>query len=98
MESRYSEFDRAAAIWERLVACHPEPKLWTKWAKWTEERGQIDRAREVFGMALEFFGEEEEQLEKAQGIYSSFAKMETRHKEYERARVIYKVRSRRRSD
>jgi crooked neck len=31
-------------------------------------------------MGLEFFGEEEEQLEKAQSLYSSFAKMETRHK------------------
>jgi crooked neck len=41
MEVRYNELDRAAAIWERLVACHPEPKLWVKWAKWTEERGQL---------------------------------------------------------
>lgn len=39
-----------------------------------------DRAREIFQMGLEFFGEEEEQLEKAQGLYSAFAKMETRHK------------------
>ena len=92
LELRYSEFDRASAIWERLVACHPEPKLWTKWARYEEDRGRLDRAREIFQMALEFFGEEEEQLEKAQSLFGSFAKMETRHKEYDRARVIYKVR------
>jgi crooked neck len=93
LELRYSEFDRASSLWERLVACHPEPKLWVKWAKFEEQdRTRVERGREVFQMALEFFGEEEEQLEKIQGIYSAFAKMETRHKEYDRARVIYKVR------
>jgi crooked neck len=109
MEVRYGELDRASAIYERLVACHPEPKLFTKWSKFEEDRGKLDRAREIYQMGLEFFGEEEEQLEKAQGLvsnttrprrepsclqctqYSGFAKLEVRHKEYERARVIYKV-------
>lgn len=60
-----------------------------------------DKAREVFQTALEFFGDSEEEVEKAQSVFAAFAKMETRLKEYERARVIYKVssiRSRRKQD
>ena len=49
-----------------------------------------DKAREVFQTALEFFGDEEEQVEKAQAVFGAFARMETRLKEFERARVIYK--------
>ena len=47
------------------------------------------KAREVFQTALKFFGDDEEQVEKAQVVYNVFAKMETRLKEYERARIIY---------
>ena len=43
-------------------------------------------------MGFEFFGQEEEGIDKSQSLYSAFAKMEVRHKEYDRARVIYKVR------
>ncbi|KAF9011188.1 hypothetical protein BDQ17DRAFT_1420606 [Cyathus striatus] len=68
----------------------PEPRVWVKWGKFEEERGRVDKAREVFQTALEFYGDDEEQVEKAQAVFSSFAKMETRLKEYERARVIYK--------
>lgn len=42
-------------------------------------------------MGFEFFGQDEEGINKSQTLYSAFAKMEVRHKEYERARVIYKV-------
>ncbi|KAG8908298.1 NineTeen Complex (NTC) component [Tulasnella sp. 403] len=90
MEERYGELDRASAIYERWVAIRPEPKVWVKWGKFEEERGKADKAREVFQMALEFFGDDEEQVEKAQTVFSAFAKMETRLKEFERARVIYK--------
>lgn len=44
-------------------------------------------------MGFEFFGQEEDQIDKSQSLYSSFAKMEVRNKEYDRARVIYKVRA-----
>jgi len=91
MEVRYQEYDRASAIYERWVAVRPEPRVWVKWGKFEEERGNLLKAREVFQQALEFFGDEEEQIEKAQAVFSAFAKMETRLKEYERARVIYKV-------
>ncbi|KAJ7576778.1 pre-mRNA-splicing factor CLF1 [Mycena floridula] len=90
MEERYHELDRASAIYERWVGVRPEPRVWVKWAKFEEERQKLDKAREVFQTALEFFGDEPEQVEKAQAVFSAFAKMETRLKEYERARVIYK--------
>ncbi|KAK7462748.1 NineTeen Complex (NTC) component [Stygiomarasmius scandens] len=90
MEERYQELDRASAIYERWIAVRPEPRVWVKWAKFEEERGRLDKAREVFQTALEFFGDDEEQIEKAQAVFSAFAKMETRLKEYDRARVIYK--------
>ncbi|CAL1701447.1 unnamed protein product [Somion occarium] len=90
MEQRYNELDRASAIYERWVAIRPEPRVWVKWGKFEEERGKLDKAREVFQTALGFFGDDEEQIEKAQAVFSAFAKMETRLKEYERARVIYK--------
>ena len=97
MESRYHEHQRASNVYERLVACHPEPKIWIRWAKFEEDvRSNVPRAREIFQMSLEYFGageggeEEEEQLEKSQSLYNAFAKLEIRQKEYERARVIYK--------
>ncbi|KZT22885.1 protein prenylyltransferase [Neolentinus lepideus HHB14362 ss-1] len=90
MEERYNELDRASAIYERWVAVRPEPRVWVKWGKFEEERGKLDKAREVFQTALEFFGDDSEQVEKAQAVFGAFAKMETRLKEYERARVIYK--------
>ncbi|KAH0827978.1 hypothetical protein J3R83DRAFT_3617 [Lanmaoa asiatica] len=86
MEERYNEFDRASVIYERWIAVRPEPRVWVKWAKFEEERGKLDKAREVFQTALQFFGDEEEQIEKAQAVFNAFAKMETRLKEYERAR------------
>jgi len=91
LETRYNELDRASSIYERWVAVRPEPRVWVKWGKFEEERGKVDKARDVFQTALEFFGDEEEQVEKAQAVFGAFAKMETRLKEYERARVIYKV-------
>ncbi|CAH7687238.1 hypothetical protein BY996DRAFT_6434315 [Phakopsora pachyrhizi] len=90
MEVRYQEHDRASQLYERMIACHPDPRNWIKWAKFEEDRQKISRAREIFQMAFEYFGEEEEDLERAQNIYTAFAKMESRHKEYERARTIYK--------
>ncbi|WWC65224.1 pre-mRNA-splicing factor CLF1 [Kwoniella dejecticola CBS 10117] len=90
LEERYNELDRASAIYERWIGVRPIPKNWVIWAKFEEERNQPDKAREVFQTALEFFGDEEEQVEKAQQVFAAFARMETRLKEYERARVIYK--------
>ncbi len=93
LEERYNELDRASAVYERWIGCRPIPKNWVTWAKFEEERAKADKAREVFQTALEFFGDEEEQVEKAQAVFGAFARMETRLKEFDRARVIYKVRT-----
>jgi crooked neck len=90
LEERYQEYDRASSIYERWIAVRPDPRVWVKWSKFEEDRGRLDKAREVFQTALEFFGDAEDQVEKAQAVFSAFAKMETRQKEYDRARVIYK--------
>jgi crooked neck len=91
LEERYQELDRASAIYERWAAVRPDARVWVKWGKFEEERGRTDKAREVFQTALEFFGDDSEQIEKAQAVFNAFARMETRLKEYERARTIYKV-------
>lgn len=41
MEVRYGEMDRASKVMERAVGCHPEPKMFIKWAKFEEERGKL---------------------------------------------------------
>ncbi|KAG2007355.1 pre-mRNA-splicing factor CLF1 [Coprinopsis cinerea AmutBmut pab1-1] len=89
-EERYQEMERVSALYERVVAVSPEVKTWIRWARFEEERGCAEKAREVFRTAVEFYGEEPEDVERAQGLYAAFAKMETRLKEYERARVVYK--------
>ena len=91
MEERYNELDRASVIYERRIAVRPEPRVWVKWAKFGEERSKYDKACEVFQTALQFFGDEEEQIEKVQAVFNAFAKMETRLKECDRARMIYKA-------
>lgn len=90
LEVRYGDLDRASAIWERAVTCHPTPKQWIRWAKFEEDRGDLEKARNVFQMALDYIGEDEDAMEKAQSVFTAFAKMETRLKEFDRARVIYK--------
>ncbi|KZT04795.1 pre-mRNA-splicing factor CLF1 [Laetiporus sulphureus 93-53] len=90
-EQRYEEHDRASAIYERWVAVRPKPRVWVKWGKFEEERGNLTKARKVFQTAVEYFGDEEGQLEKTQALFNSFANMETRQREYKRARIIYKL-------
>lgn len=90
LEIRHKEFDRASDVWRRKVNVHSEPKQFIRWAKFEEDRGSTDVARSVFAQAMEFFGEDEDRMEYAQTVYTAFAKLETRMREYERARVIYK--------
>nr|XP_031862573.1 pre-mRNA-splicing factor CLF1 [Kwoniella shandongensis]KAA5529645.1 pre-mRNA-splicing factor CLF1 [Kwoniella shandongensis] len=92
----------ARQIFERWMQWEPNDKAWQSYIKLEERYNELDRAsaiyerwigykaREVFQTALEFFGDEEEQVEKAQAVFAAFARMETRLKEFERARVIYK--------
>lgn len=86
LEKRYGEFARARAIFERFTVVHPEPRNWIKWARFEEENGTSDLVREVFGMAIEAFGDTfiDERL------FIAYARYEAKLKEYERARAIYK--------
>lgn len=52
MEVRYKEMDRGSKLYERLINCHPEPKMFIKWAKYEEERrllGESPRIRSISG-------------------------------------------------
>ncbi|PKC11385.1 TPR-like protein [Rhizophagus irregularis] len=85
-EKRYKEIDRARAIYERFVNVHPEPKNWLKWVKFEEEQNNLEKCREILSQAIEVLGEDHMD----QKIFIAFAKFETRLKEFERARIIYK--------
>jgi len=87
MEIRYGEISRARAIFERFVQVHPSAGNYLKWARFEEEHADADNVREVFSAAMEVFGEGEFVDER---VYVAFAKFETRLKEYDRARTIYK--------
>lgn len=86
MEKRYGEYDRAREIFRTFTMVHPEPRNWIKWAKFEEEYGTSDQVREVFGTAVETLGDEfvDEKL------FIAYARFESKLKEYERARAIYK--------
>ena len=87
MEKRYGEIGRARVIFERFVQVHPSPANYLKWARFEEENADAENVREVFSSAMEVFGEGDFMDEK---IFVAFARYETRLKEYERARTIYK--------
>ena len=86
LEKRYGEYQRARDIFARFTVVHPEPRNWIKWTRFEEEYGTSDLVREVFGMAVEALGEDfmDERL------FIAYARYETKLKEYERARAIYK--------
>ncbi|KAF2151963.1 TPR-like protein [Myriangium duriaei CBS 260.36] len=86
LEKRYGEYDRSRAIFERFTIVHPEPRNWLKWTRFEEENGTSDLVREVFGMAIETLGDDfiDEK------VFIAYARFESRLKEYERARAIYK--------
>ncbi|KAL7956994.1 TPR-like protein [Trichoderma compactum] len=86
LEKRYGEFDRAREIFQTFTMVHPEPRNWIKWAKFEEEYGTSDLVRDVFGTAVEALGDDfvDEKL------FIAYARFESKLKEYERARAIYK--------
>ena len=86
LEKRYAEFSRARAIFERFTVVHPEPRNWIKWARFEEENGTSDLVREVFGIAVETLGD----TFIDERIFVAYARYETKLKEFDRARAIYK--------
>lgn len=92
-EQRYKERERARAVFRKFVTAYPQPKNWLKWAKFEEGNNNIDVAREIYTSCMQTLGEEYID----QNVYISFAKVfgflikfETRHKQIDRSRVIYK--------
>ena len=85
-ERRYGEIDRARAIYERFVQVHPNALNYLKWARFEEENADAENVREVFSSAMEVFtGDFMDER-----IFVAFARYETRLKEFERSRTIYK--------
>ena len=86
LEKKYGEFERARTIFERFTIVHPEPKNWIKWARFEEENGTSELVREVYGVAVETLGDNF--LDEK--VFMAYARFETKLKEYERTRAIYK--------
>ncbi|QSL64131.1 hypothetical protein MERGE_000286 [Pneumocystis wakefieldiae] len=86
LEERYNEIPRARAIYERFIALYPEPKNWIKWANFEQEYGTPEKVREVFTTAIDTLGEEFMD----EKVFIAYGKFETKLKEYERARIIYR--------
>jgi crooked neck len=88
--------DRARQVYKRFVSVYPQPSNWLKWAKFEEQHARpgkiigkfliVDFAREIYQQCMTTLGDDFID----QNFYISFAKFETRLKEIERARVIYK--------
>jgi crooked neck len=95
LEIRYSEYDRARAIYERFTIVHPSPNSFHKWAQFEEQYGTSDLVREVFGTAIEVLQSDDAIQDPAsqgsmQKLFIEYARFETRLKEIDRARAIYK--------
>lgn len=90
MEKRYFEYGRAREIFERFTTVHPQPENWIKWARFEEEFGTVDNVRDVYTLAIDTIltGYGEGFLDEK--ILTSWAKWETRQREWERARAIFK--------
>ncbi|CAN8098958.1 unnamed protein product [Discula destructiva] len=86
-ERRYQEFENARNIFHRFVTVHPEPRNWLKWTKFEEEFGTTDMVRDVFNLAIESLGDEFAD----ERVFIAFARYESRLKQYERARAIFKI-------
>jgi crooked neck len=85
-EMRYNEKDRARSIYQRMVSVHPTVDAWLKYAKYEEKYGIVDSTREVYEAAVDRLEEHVVDEE----LFLAFARFETRSKEVERARAIYK--------
>ncbi|KAI9218244.1 protein crooked neck [Blastocladiella britannica] len=84
-ELRYKEAVRARELHRRLVECHPDPHNWIAYAAFEEDQGAGSAARGVFEEAVQYLGD----ANMTPALWMAFAKLETRLREYERARAIY---------
>jgi crooked neck len=86
METRYKEWERVRKVYERYAQCHPSVKAWVRWAKFEMGLGEVGKAREVYGAAVEAMEHEVD----VDQLYVKFAQFEELCKEHDRARAIYK--------
>jgi crooked neck len=90
MERRYREFDRARDIFQRFTTVHPQPENWIKWARFEQEYGTVENVRDVFTLAVDTMlaAVGDEYLDEK--VLVEWAKWESRQREWERARAIFK--------
>lgn len=69
-----------------MVIVHPDVKNWIKFARFEENHGFINGARQIYEKAVEFFTEEHME----EKLFIAFARFEEGQKEHDRVRVIYK--------
>ncbi len=88
---RYDEMERASAIWERAVTCHPPPPSSGSDGP-SSKRTEATSKRHVWSSRWRWTTSARTRMrwKRPKASLPPFAKMETRLKEYERARVIYK--------
>ncbi|KAG8390551.1 hypothetical protein BUALT_Bualt01G0095200 [Buddleja alternifolia] len=83
-ELRYNEVERARAIFERLVDCHPKVGAsWIRFAEFEMKNGEIERARNCYERGVGKWGDDDV-------LFLAFAEFEESCGEIERARCIYR--------
>ena len=88
-ETRYKQWDRVRTLYARLLSNHPTVDNWLKWAEFEEsQQGRVADARAIFERALDTIGESNMAEPR---LFISFAKFETRQRELDRARAIYRL-------
>ena len=71
-------------VFQLFVTQDSSPKNWLKWAKFEESLSHYDVTRRIYEECIESLKEHIDQ-----NVYVSFAKFETRMKDFDRARTIY---------
>lgn len=85
-EERLGEYENCREILKDYIDLNPSLKAYLKAAKFEQKRGQKDKARRFFERAFVELGE----LAIDGDFIQQFCEFETKCKEYERARVLYK--------
>jgi crooked neck len=87
-ESRYKEWDLVRRLYARLLGVHSSVNNWLKWAEFEESHGSPFEARAVLERAMDILDDSPEAEPR---LFIAFAKFETRQREIDRARAIYRL-------
>lgn len=85
-EERLGEFENCREILKDYIDLNPSLRAYMKAAKFEQKRGSKDKARRFYERAFVELGE----LAIDADFIQQFCDFETKAKEYERARVLYK--------